>query len=287
MSSDRRVVITGAGRGIGRSIAAAFAASGDHVFLVSRSQNELEQLASEIESDGGKASVVQADVGSSTDVERLFDVVSSSVGSVDVLVNSAGVLGAVGFGWEVDSEAWWDSIKINLLGTYLCCSAAMKLMTAQGSGSVINLSGGGATSPMERFSGYGVSKAGVVRLTETLAMEASSYGVRVNAIAPGMVDTGMHDGVLDAGDKSGGQAAKVNLMRAESCGVSPTEAADLAFWLASQDSEPLTGKLISAVHDQWREWDESEVRKLAEDSMLTLRRLDKFTLDSLDQSSLS
>jgi 3-oxoacyl-[acyl-carrier protein] reductase len=287
MSSDRRVVITGAGRGIGRSIATAFAANGDHVFLVSRSQNELEHLASEIESAGGKAIVVQADVGLSSDVEHLFDVVSSRVGSVDVLVNSAGVLGAVGLGWEIDPEAWWEPIKINLFGTFLCCNAAMKLMTAQGSGSVINLSGGGATSPMERFSGYGVSKAGVVRLTETLAVEASLFGVRVNAISPGMVDTGIHDGVLDAGDKAGGQAEKVNLMRSESTGVSATETADLALWLASQDSEPLTGKLISAVHDQWREWGESDVRKLAEDSMLTLRRLDKFTLDSIDQSSLS
>jgi NAD(P)-dependent dehydrogenase (short-subunit alcohol dehydrogenase family) len=160
------------------------------------------------------------------------------------------------------------------------------LMTKQGSGSVINLSGGGATSPMERFSGYGVSKAGVVRLTETLAVEASSYGVRVNAIAPGMVDTGIHDGVIAAGDEAGLQSGIVNSMRASSGGVSPDEAADLAVWLASSDSEPLTGKLISAVHDPWREWTATDVQELADGALLTLRRLDKFTLDSLDNSGV-
>ena len=283
MDSERCVVVTGAGRGIGRAIATAFAAVGDHVFLVSRSRDELDDLSREIALLGGKASVIQADVGSASDVEHLFDSVMSDSRSIDVLVNSAGVLGAVGLSWEVDPDEWWDSIRINLLGTFLCCRAAMKPMVEQGYGSVINLSGGGATSPADRISGYGTSKAAVVRLTETLAVESASFGVRVNAISPGMVDTGIHDVVLDAGEKAGERIDRVKRMRAEGTGVSPNEAAELSLWLASPQSEPMTGKLISAVHDSWRDWTDEEVQSISRSSWMTLRRMDKFTLDSMEQ----
>jgi 3-oxoacyl-[acyl-carrier protein] reductase len=284
MSTERTTVITGAGRGIGKSIAIAFASRGDHVILVSRTGDELDTVASEIGATGGTATAMKANVGSAEEVDRLFEDILSLAGKVDVLVNSAGIIGAIGLAWEVEPDEWWDAVTINLLGTYLCCRAAMKSMARRGSGSVINLSGGGATSPSERISGYGASKAAVVRLTETLAVESWPFGVRVNAISPGMVDTGMHDDVLAAGEHAGARLAAVQRMRSEKSGVQPEEAAELALWLASTESEPMSGKLISAQHDLWREWTGADVRAISESGWMSLRRIDKFTLDALGRT---
>src|SRR5262249_14598488 len=125
---------------------------------------------------------------------------------VSILVNNAGVYGPIGRLEDVDWVAWAEAIRINLLGTAQMCRAVIPLLRARGYGKVVNLSGGGATAPLPRFSAYAASKAAVVRLTETLAEELRDARIDVNAIAPGPLNTRLLDQVLAAGPEAAGEA---------------------------------------------------------------------------------
>ncbi|MFH1634538.1 MAG: SDR family oxidoreductase [Chloroflexota bacterium] len=141
--------------------------------------------------------------------------------------------------------------------------------------------GGGATAPLPNFSSYAASKAGLARLAETLAEELKPFNIQVNVIAPGMVDTRLQDEVLQAGNRAGGLYEKIKLARETGKGaVSPEIAADLAVFLASEASGKLTGKLIAAPYDPWREW-EGKGDELNATPMYTLRRLDPLTIKPL------
>jgi 3-oxoacyl-[acyl-carrier protein] reductase len=139
---------------------------------------------------------------------------------------------------------------------------------------VINLSGGGAVSPFPRFSAYSTSKAAVVRLTETIAEEVREFGIRVNAIAPGAVNTRMLAQVLDAGEQAVGKEFYAGALRQKAeGGTPPTEAARLALFLASDEAAGITGRLISAVWDDWKSLP-GRVSELDGSALFTLRRID-------------
>ena len=282
--ADRVAVITGGGRGIGAAVALAFAQEGARLVLAARTVPELERVADQVRSLGGTALTAPGDVSKPGDVARIFDVALKEFGRLDVLVNAAGILGPIGSLWDVAADEWLQTIHVNLYGTFLCCRAALPRMIAQRRGKVINLSGGGATSPLPQFTAYGSSKAAVVRLTEALAEEVSSFNVQVNAIAPGMVDTSIHDQVLAAGERAGAHLARVRAMREQGEGrVSPDLPASLAVFLASDRSGGLSGKLIAATHDGWQAWTSSNIAGLMAAPWFTLRRMDPVTLRSLTE----
>jgi 3-oxoacyl-[acyl-carrier protein] reductase len=206
-----------------------------------------------------------------------------SVGPVDVLVNCAGIYGPIGRLVDNDLDEWEHGLRVNLLGTLYLCREVVPSMIERGHGSIINMSGGGATAPLPRFSLYATSKAAVVRLTDTLAAELAGTGVRVNAIAPGAVDTHLQDKVLEAGDRAGAVFHQIRQLRDTGEGATPADlAAQLAVFLASDVANGLTGKLISAPHDPWANWDEKKIEKVAGSPWYTIRRLDQFTLEQLD-----
>lgn len=152
-------------------------------------------------------------------------------------------------------------------------------MIAEGNGSIIAFSGGGATAPLARFSAYGSSKAALVRFVETIAEELRTSGVRVNAIVPGLVDTSLQDGVLAAGESAGELYPQIRDLREWGEGaVDPSVPAALAVFLASEASAGLTGRLVSAPHDEWSSWDVDRLTTIMEMPWYTLRRLDPFTL---------
>lgn len=284
--AGRTALIVGAGRGIGAAISNAFADEGANLFLVSRTKNELEQVASRCRSLGRECFVETADVSERGDVARLIPNVLSRLGHIDTLVNAAGIYGPIGAVSEIDLGHWSRAVQVNLMGTLYTCHDVLPSMVERGSGSIINFSGGGATSPLPRFSAYGASKAAVVRLTETLAREVAPNGVRVNSIAPGAVDTTLQDEVLKAGSRAGDLYSRISALRESGAGATPISVpAELAVFLASDDSKGLTGRLISAPHDPWREWTHARIAALANTQWYTLRRLDPFTVSSLPDST--
>jgi len=265
------VVITGGGRGIGEAVAQAFARAGANLVLFARTGAEVARVARDAEQSGAQALAVAGDVSRRPDVERLTAVALEQFGRIDVLINAAGVYGPIGPLMENDMDEWARAIEINLLGTVYCLHAVLPRMVAQHKGVVVNFSGGGAVAPFPRFSAYGASKAAVVRLTETIAEEVKASGVRVNAIAPGAVNTGLLDEVLTARERAGAEFYAKSLAQKSSGGTAPERAAELAVFLASPAAAGITGRLISAVWDDWKALPAQELNRSA---LFTLRRID-------------
>jgi NAD(P)-dependent dehydrogenase (short-subunit alcohol dehydrogenase family) len=189
--TDRIAIITGAGRGIGRATARHFARAGAQVVLFSRTQASLDETAAEIEGAGNRALSIVGDVSREEDVHVLFQRAMDAYGRVDILVNCAGIVAVRPF-VEMDAATWDHVLEVNLRGTFLCCLEAFRIMAAQRSGVIINLSSLSGVKGVEKFPGlsaYNVSKAGVAGLTEILAVEGKPYNIRVCAVSPGAVDT--------------------------------------------------------------------------------------------------
>jgi 3-oxoacyl-[acyl-carrier protein] reductase len=275
---DRVAIVTGSGRGIGRAIALAMAEQGADVVVAARTLAELEATAARIRSLGRRALIVQADVSAKQEVKAMVNGALGEFGRIDILVNNAGVQPPIGPLWENDPDEWLRTILINLGGVFLCCQAVIPVMIRQGGGKIINLSGGGATSPRPFFSAYAASKAAIVRLTETLAEEVKQHNIQVNAIAPGVVTTRMTEQVLAAGPAAGEEMLARSRRQKETGGVPPERAAALALFLASDESDGLTGRLISAVWDDWRSLP-SRLEKVMATELYTLRRITRDTVE--------
>lgn len=268
---DRVSVITGGSQGIGKAIARAFLDEGCSCLLVARTPDTLEAAVQELSSIGPRVLGFRGDVGSEADVKALAGYVLRELGSVDILVNCAGVYGPIGPSAEVDPDAWWEALRINLLGTFLCTRFVLPEMLRRGRGKVINLAGGGASSPFPRFSAYAASKAAIVRLSETLAEETKGSGIDINTIAPGAVNTRLLEQVLQAGEAAGDFLQRSLKQKAEG-GTSPERAAALAVFLASHLSDGLSGRLISAVWDDWQQM-ATRIPEIAASELYTLRRV--------------
>ena len=269
---DRVAIITGGSRGIGKAVAKAFLREGAKVVIAARSETEINRSAQELLPQG-QIIGVPADVSKREQVQNLVQHTLLQYGAIDILVNAAGIQGPIGRLTEVRMEEWIDNIHVNLIGTVLCCKAVLPTMISQKKGKIINFSGGGSTSPRPNFSAYACSKAAIVRFTETLAMEVSDYGIGVNAIAPGAVNTRMLEEIIKAGDKSGKKELQEAIERSKRGGTSSELAAELAVFLASESSDGLTGRLISAVWDDWKSFPK-EIDRIARSSLYTLRRID-------------
>jgi len=194
--AGRRALVTGANSGIGEAIALAAGAAGAKVAVNYVVHPEAaEAVAARIRQGGGEALAIAADIANAGQVARMFASLDQAWGGVDLLVNNAGVDGPRAAGWEADPAQWLRVLQINLFGALLCAREALKRMTAQKSGVVLNL-----TSVHERiawagYSAYTASKAGLSMLTQTLAQEAAPFGVRVVALAPGAIKTPINQGV--------------------------------------------------------------------------------------------
>jgi len=270
-------MVTGAGRGIGRAIALALAHAGADLILIARTPGELDETAAQVQALRRVALPILADVSQRDDVRGAVAAGLARFGQVDILVNNAGIQPPIGPLVENDPEAWTQAVAVNLFGPFHCSQAVLPGMIARRYGKIINLSGGGATGPRPNFSAYAASKAAVVRLTETLAEEVRPYHIQVNAIAPGAVNTRMLDEVLAAGAAAGDELAAAQ-QRQTRGGTPVTVAAELVVFLASAASDGLTGKLISAPHDDWQQWDTERIIELAASQWYTLRRLDPYTV---------
>jgi NAD(P)-dependent dehydrogenase (short-subunit alcohol dehydrogenase family) len=269
---NKVAVITGGTRGIGKAVALAFAQNGADVCVVSRTAADIDETLNLLNEAAGRAIGIIADVSKKTDAGKIVQKTISTFKTIDILVNCAAVQKPIGPLVDNDINLWIQNIHINLIGTVICCKAVLPVMLRKQKGSIINFSGGGATSSRPNFSAYACSKTAIVRLTEVLAAEVKKDNVRVNAIAPGAVNTRMLDEVLHAGALAGAELEDAK-QRAQKGGTSPDLAAQLAVFLASDKSEGLTGRLISAVWDKWQQFDADSIHQIMETDKYTLRRI--------------
>jgi NAD(P)-dependent dehydrogenase (short-subunit alcohol dehydrogenase family) len=272
----RAALITGASQGLGRAIAAGYLRAGASAFLCARDPAALEATRAELAALAGPDQRILAapcDVSRPADVARVVDAAIAAFPELDILVNNAGVYGPKGAVEDNDWDAWVHALEINLFGSVLLCRAIVPHLKRRGHGKIVQLSGGGATSPMPRTSAYAASKAAVVRFAETLAVELADHKIDVNCVAPGALNTKMLDEMLAAGPAAVGDDVYKRLIKQrDSGGASLDTAAALAVYLAAPDSDGITGRLISAVWDPWRDLG-SHRDELAGSDIYTLRRI--------------
>jgi NAD(P)-dependent dehydrogenase (short-subunit alcohol dehydrogenase family) len=274
----RSAIITGASQGLGRALALAFAKAGANLLLTARGADALQQterasaaLASS--SAGQIVCSLTGDVSRTEDCQEWVEEALRRFGQVDILINNAGIYGPIGRIEENDWNEWLQALQINLLGTVQMCRAVLPHMRERKYGKIINLSGGGATAPLPNFSSYAASKAAVVRFTETLAAEARDDHIDVNSVAPGALNTRLLEQVLAAGPaRAGLQFYERSLQQRDSGGASLERAAELVVYLASARSDGITGRLLSAVWDDWETLHERR-QQLAGSDVFTLRRI--------------
>ena len=274
--SSRNAIITGGSQGLGRVIVESFLDEGANVVFCARNESDVRRVEGELMAKlkpGQKLKGFACDVAEPESVARLFEQSMGLLGGLSVLVNNAGIYGPIGPSEDVDFAEWKNAIEINLYGVFHTCRAVMPIFKKQSYGKIINLSGGGATNPLPRFSAYAASKAAVVRLTETLAEELKDFHVDVNAVAPGALKTRLIDQVMEAGpDKAGTEFFARNKKWAEQGGTPLELGASLCVYLASGQSDGITGKLLSAQWDPWQNLEQFKA-DLAGTDIYTLRRI--------------
>ncbi len=264
------VLVTGAGRGIGKRLAIGFAAAGNRVALLARSKAELDLAHLEIEHGGGNALRIRADVTDFEQMNAAVDRARVHYGEVDVLICAAAIPGPIGPFAEQSPKAWVDTIHTNLLGVMHACKAVLPHMIARREGKIIVLSGAGATAARPNLSAYAASKAAVVRLVETIAEEVRDHNVQINCMGPGGTYTHMTDEILRAGERAGWKETEEALEIRQTGGVAPERQIQLALFLASQQSNHISGKLIH-VTDDWKKLRSENIHP----EIYTLRRLQK------------
>jgi NAD(P)-dependent dehydrogenase (short-subunit alcohol dehydrogenase family) len=235
------VLITGALTGIGRATALAFARDGARVVVSGRREDAGQALASELQAVGAEAEFIRADVRHEDDVRGLIERTMARFGRLDVAVNNAGTEGTPGPVVEQNAESYAATFDTNVLGTLLGLKHELRVMQAQGSGSIVNLSSTMGQRGAPNASLYVASKHAVEGLTKSAALEAAASGVRVNAVAPGPVETAMLNRFTGSAERKAGLVAGVPLKRAGT----PEEIADAIVFLGSDKARFITGQIIN------------------------------------------
>ncbi len=280
MNAIRTAVVTGATGTLGGQIALALAGRGVTVAAFGRAADRLAALRQRAGAGIAPRIVPFAldvtDVGA---VRAAMDQVCSDLGPPQALVTAAGIYGTVGDVAATAPERWRQAIDVNLMGVYNFCHFILPHMIAAGGGSIVNLAGGGASGPLDHLSSYGVSKAAIVRLTDSLAAEAAPAGIRANAVLPGPVDSPMQDQLLSAGDKAGHWFEKIRALREKGeGGVAPERTVALLDFLLFGRGKALSGRLLSARYDRFESWSDDQIAQIAASPLYSLRRIDPATV---------
>ena len=228
---EKVIIVTGGGRGIGRTASIALAANGAKVAVVAKTESEINSVAQEIESKGNVALPIVCDVSNEEQVRTMVKKVNEELGIVDVLINNA-AMAFVKRLIDTKTSDWDKMMAINLRGTFLCTREVIGPMMERRSGKIINVSSRAGREPFANFTAYCTSKYGIIGFTETLAVEMSNYNIFVNVVCPDRVITKMSAGSIPDGDYSDW--------------LNPEDLADLFVFLASDESRSVNGAIIYA-----------------------------------------
>lgn len=277
VSKGLRIAITGASSGIGEALARKFGGDGHDVFICAR-RNELLQ---EIAKPWPRVRAIACDVTEEADVAKFVSAVEAEADGLDVLINCAGTFGEIGPMFATDSDDWWNTIRVNLFGSYLMTKHCLPLLERGRKPRIINMAGGGAFSPFPNYSAYACAKTALVRLTECLAVELQPKNIRVNAISPGVLATDIHKATLAAGEERAGRLQFRRTMAIMTDGGPSID--DLVSCLSAMLSpsfDRLTGKTISSNFDPWQtEAFLTELDDITASDLYTLRRMNLANLN--------
>ena len=268
-------LVTGASKGLGYRIARRFWSDGANLVLAVRDPQSVSTLVADMDRLANQFSVtVPLDLADLDSARTLLQRTNErGIDRIDVLVNNAAVLGPIGKAWKTSSKDWEAAITADLTAPAIICNSIVPLMSRFAGGKIINLSGGGASGPRSNFSAYAAAKSGLVRFSETLAEEVRELGISVNCVAPGPLGTDMLAAIEKAGAKTAGDKEYIAAQRARETGEAAMNAAvELIVFLASHHSDGVTGKLISAVWDNWQEFPQ-HLQDIVGSDVYTLRRI--------------
>lgn len=268
---NKSILVTGAGRGIGKRLALGLAQAGARVGLLARSQAELDLAKLEIEQAGGNALRLRADVRDLEQLMAAVDRMKVVLGGVDGLVAAAGVLGPIGPLLSSRPKGWSETLEINLLGVVNSVRAVLPALVEKRSGKIVVIVCGGAGHPRPNFAVYAATKAAVTRFVECVAEEVSGDNVQINCVAPGRSYTHMTDEILQAGEEKAGATEIANARQVRIDGGAPAEKQiALVSFLISPRSNHISGKLLEST-DDWKRFEKENMRP----ELFTLRRVQR------------
>ncbi len=256
-------IVTGAGRGIGKATAKRLAKAGASVVLAARTEEEIQAVAEEIKTAGGRALAIPTDVTCVNAVDNLITLTLRAYQHIDILVNNAAVLSPVGKTWEVSPEAWRNLIDINVVGPYLCTRTVLPQMLDRGDGRIINITSGAANKNIVGWSAYSASKAALDRFTATLAVEVRDTDIVVAGVRPGVVDTAMQMQIRRVSESTFPLVEQFKRYYEDKKFFTPDEPAQLILWLASKYGAKQNGAILEMVNDDTR-------KQIAQDLELSL-----------------
>jgi NAD(P)-dependent dehydrogenase (short-subunit alcohol dehydrogenase family) len=274
---NKNILVTGGSLGLGYELAKFFINQGANVIICSRNKLNLKNARRQLQielSQNQKLIAIKADLSRERDIKRLYDQTLKKFKFLDVLVSNAGVYGPKGSIINTNWINWKKSFEINCFGSIYLIKTFIKLLRKSRRGKIIQLSGGGATSPLPNLSCYAASKAAVVRFAETISFELANFNIDINCVAPGALNTRLLDEILRAGPKRVGKKFyDKSIQQKKSGGAGYSYIIKLIKFLCSQASNGITGKLISAQWDNY-EMLAKKKRIINNDSdVFTLRRI--------------
>jgi len=238
----RVAIVTGGGRGLGRSVALTFGKQGAKVVLAARTMEEIDHVAEELRSLKKEAIAVPTDVSNEEQVNHLVEMTLEAFGTIDILVNNAGARGPIGPIHQISLSEWEQTLKVNLTGAFLCTKAVLPVLMEKREGKIINVAT--TLTPRPNLTPYMVAKAGLIHLTKQLSRELKDYNVQVNVIHPGVMDTRMQEEIRKAGVKAIG-TDMFERLKEEGILHPPDEPAKLILFLASKAADGITGEYLS------------------------------------------